>query len=322
MMIVAEISANHAGTLEHALDTIEAAAISGADAVKFQTYNPKLMAKPGYRVQHGPWEGRELVELYEEACTPYEWHETLFDHARHHDLLAFSSVFDSDSLQVLENLDCPIYKISSFELNDLVLIGEVAATGKPMIMSTGMASPDEIKDAVNTARIGGCDDITLLHCVSSYPAHYEDSNLRTLEVLRNRYDVKVGLSDHSVGHTIATIAVALGAEVIEKHFMLPGTVSPDSHFSMLPFEFARLVTHCHMAELAMGEVVFGLGNSEEFRRSLYYAEDLKAGTMIEFKHLKTMRPALGAAPNKHFELVGKILKRDVKKDDPVLLPNG
>jgi len=315
--IVAELSANHNGDINRALRIIDAAANAGADAIKFQTFNPDKMAIPNYKIQSGPWMGSDLVELYRKAYTPMEWHGQLFDYARSRDLIPFSSPFDAESVDFLETFDCPIYKIASFELIDIPLIAKVAQTGKPMIMSTGMAELYEIRAAVNTARANGCKDITLLHCVSSYPAPVESINLRTMNSLR-RFDCKVGLSDHTKGTAVSVAAVALGADVIEKHLTLNRVDGGlDSGFSMEPDEFESLVNDCNGAHKALGGIVYGSGNSKDLRRSLYYAEGIKKGTVLEKHHIKTARPALGISPLRISQVIGQKLREDVAENDPV-----
>ena len=314
--IVAELSANHNGSLDRAIETIDAAALAGADAVKFQTFNPAKMAVPGYTLSSSAWEGMDLVDLYMEAWTPFEWHEDLFEYARQRDLTPFSSPFDEESVELLESVDCPIYKIASFELIDLELIALVAKTGKPIIMSTGMAERYEIRAAVNTARNNGCTDLTLLHCISEYPARPEHMNLVTMRGLE-QFNCRVGLSDHSLGSDIPIAATALGASVIEKHFTLSRKDGGlDSGFSMEPKEFARMAKSCRSVHKSLGRITFGQG-SRDLRRSLYYSEDLQEGTILENHHIKTARPALGLSPLMLSHVLGKPLKKDVKANDPV-----
>ena len=312
--IIAEMSANHNGSLERAFGIIEAASFAGADAIKFQTFDPEQMAVPGYTIPDGAWQGMDLVDLYKQAQTPYEWHEELFRHARELDLIPMSSPFDALDVDFLENFNCPIYKIASYEMVDLRLITRAAETGKPLIMSTGMASHDEILDAVVTAEEAGCQDITLLHCVSEYPAPTSNINLHTMKDLEG-FAWKVGLSDHTLGTSVSVAAVALGATVIEKHITLSKT-GLDAGFSLDPGEFHKLVEDCNTAAEALGRVRYGKGDSS-LRRSLYYAQDIKAGTKIDHHHIKTARPALGMHPSKLNTLIGKTLARDVKENDPV-----
>jgi N-acetylneuraminate synthase len=314
--IIAELSANHNGSFDRAMKTIDAAAEAGASAVKFQTFTPEKMAIPGYTIESGSWVGRELIELYREARTPPEWHDKLFKHAWDRGLEVISSPFDEHAVDFLDRLGCQQYKIASFEIIDLQLIAKVARTGKPIIISTGMADLNEIRAAVNTAKGNGCFDITLLHCVSEYPAKPEDMNLSTMNAL-SRFDCKVGLSDHSLGIEVSVAATALGASVIEKHLTISREGGGlDSGFSMEPDEFKRLVAGCGVAKVAIGDIKFGQGN-KDLRRSLYYSQDIQAGTEIEKHHLKTARPALGESPLKIDRIIGKILTVDVKENDPV-----
>jgi len=275
------------------------------------------MAIPGYRISSGSWRGEDLRNLYERAQTPAEWLPQMFEACRNRDMIPFASVFDIDGVAVLESVNCPMFKISSFDIINIELVAAAASTGQPIIMSTGMAKPEEIERAVNACRAVGNDDITLLHCVSSYPARMNEMNLRTMEVLRNRYKVKVGISDHTPGHAVAVAATAMGADIIEKHICLPGLHTPDSHFSMTPEEFKDMMINCDAAEAALGEVKFGGGESSDLRPSLYYSKDLKAGTVIEYNDLKICRPALGAHPKHMWEIIGTTLKHDVKENDPV-----
>lgn len=314
--IIAELSCSHKGSQEVAYELVDAAAYAGADAIKLQTFNPDKMAISGYQIEHGPWAGRSLRDLYFEAHTPKEWVEPIFERAKAHGMVAFSTPFDAESLEYLESIECPMYKIASFELIDLPLVRKVAETGKAIIMSTGMATTNEIRAAVSTARMTGNHDIALLHCVSEYPAPYESMNLRTMDGLK-RFGCMVGLSDHSLGGAIATAATALGAEIIEKHLTLDRDAGGlDDGFAMEPAEFKQMVTDCRNVASAMGEIRFGQGD-KSLRRSLYYAEDLPKGTVIKEHHLKTARPALGENPIRYQQILGGTLKRDVKQNDPV-----
>jgi len=317
MMIVAEVSANHNGSFETAMRTIEAAAECGATHIKIQTFSPEKMAIPGYKIESGPWIGRDLVDLYKEAQTPYEWHENLFRYARSLGLEIFSTPFDASDVDFLEELDCPIYKIASFELLDLRLIKRAADTGKPLIISTGMASGNEIEEAVETARRWGCDDLTLLHCVSEYPAQYNRMNLYKMQTLNIFDPDRIGLSDHSPGTVAAVAAVALGADVIEKHFTLSRAAGGlDAKFSLEPFEFRQLVRDCNNAYDAAW-IITGGEQDKSLRRSLYYAEDIKKGTVLANRHIKTARPALGRSPLELDRVLGTILSEDVQENDPV-----
>ncbi len=308
--IVAEIGASHAGSLDRALSLVEMAAKAGVDAVKFQTFTPEQMAVP-YRIMSGPWEGFDLIDLYRQAHTPREWHKELFDRAKELSLVAFSSVFHADDVEFLETLDCPIYKIASFELVDLELISLVAQTGKPMIMSTGSASPAEIERAVKIAS-RHCSDITLLHCVSQYPAPIEDTYLATMLELK-RYGCKVGLSDHSKDSLVAIIAASLGATIIEKHIGFPG-IGLDCGFAMDSKALCAFVRDVRNVGSVIGQAKFGGGT--ELRRSLYYAQDIPKGTIITRDMLTAKRPAIGLSPALIGEVVGSV-SRGVIKDQPV-----
>lgn len=314
--IIAELSCSHRGSQEEAYKLVDAAAHAGADAIKLQTFNPAKMAIPGYEIESGPWKGKYLRDLYFEAHTPEDWIRPIFERAQSYGMLAFSTPFDIESLDYLEKLACPMYKIASFELVDLNLIQAVANTGKPMIISTGMADFNEIRIAVSKARACGNHNITLLHCVSQYPAHYSEMNLKTINALR-RFGCSVGLSDHSLGTEVAVAATALGAEVIEKHLTLNSDGKGlDDGFAMEPQEFKRMVDQCRNVSMAIGEVKFG-GGDKSIRRSLYYAADLPKGTVLNETHMKTARPALGANPVNLKKIIGKTLTKDVKLNDPV-----
>jgi len=316
-MLIAEISANHLGSFETAMRTIEAAADCGATHVKLQTFDPVKMAVPGYKIESGPWQGRDLVDLYKEAHTPYDWHENLFRYARSLDMEIFSSPFDISDVDFLEDLECPIYKIASFELIDLRLVRRVAETRKPIIMSTGMAEASEIEAAVTTARRWGCRDLTLLHCVSEYPAQYKRMNLYKMQALNIFDPDAIGLSDHSPGTVAAVAAVALGADVIEKHFTLSKAAGGlDAKFSLEPFEFSQLVRDCKNAYDAAW-IITRDDYDKSLRRSLYYAEDIPKGTVLTSRHIKTARPALGRSPLELDRVLGTILSEDVQENDPV-----
>ena len=309
--VVAELSANHRGSLAGALELVDAAAGAGAHAVKLQTWHEdRMVLDRRYVIPRGPWAGRNLAELYAEARTPWDWHGPIFERCKAHGIVGFTSVFDIDSLHYLEREHrCPVYKVASFELVDLPLIGAIARTGKPMILSTGMASRVEIEEAVTTARGAGCTDITLLKCTSAYPAGPEAANLRTMRDMAVRYGVRPGLSDHTKGIGVAIAAAALGAKVIEKHLYIPGEPSLDADFSITPAELALLVEGSDAAAVALGEAVYGPTVSEapqrELRRSLYLAKTLSAGDTITAAHLRTARPALGLAPRFLGRFVGR-----------------
>jgi pseudaminic acid synthase len=324
--IVAELSANHNGSLERALATIEAAKHCGADAIKIQTYTADSITidcdSPDFIIQTGPWKGYKLYDLYKEAGTPYEWHQQLFDHARKIGITLFSTPFDDTAVNLLEELKTPAYKIASFELIDLPLIRRVAKTGKPLIMSTGMASESEIEDAISAARGAGCRELMLLHCISSYPAPIEQSNLRRIPQIARRFGVEVGLSDHTLGTTAAVAAVSMNACLIEKHFTLDHSEKgPDSEFSIGPAGLRKLCQNARSAWAALGSGDFDRQTAEAgsvlFRRSLYFVKPLKRGEIIPPDAIRSVRPGFGLAP-KHFEVVvGRVLKTDVDFGMPV-----
>ncbi len=318
--IIAELSANHNGKLETALKIIEEAKKSGADAVKLQTYTADTITLNSdadeFRIKGGLWDGRTLYDLYQEAHMPWDWHKPLFDHARKLDITIFSSPFDNTAVDLLEDLNAPAYKIASFEAVDLPLIKYVASTGKPMIISTGMADAEEIAEAIEAAREGGCKELAILHCVSGYPAPAADYNLRTIPDMIERFGLVTGLSDHTLDNTTAITSVALGASIIEKHFTLDRSGGgPDDSFSLEPAELTALCRDSKTAWQALGSVNYGRKSSEQgnaqFRRSLYFVKDLKAGDVITEEAVRSVRPGFGLAP-KHFEeVIGKRLAKDV-----------
>ncbi len=326
--IIAEMSGNHNQSLERALEIVEAAAASGAHALKLQTYTADTMtldiAEGEFFIEDPKslWNGRSLYDLYQEAHTPWEWHHPIYDRCRELGLICFSTPFDATSVDFLEELDTPCYKIASFENIDIPLIRKVAATGKPMIISTGMASIAELDDAVTAARQAGCKDLILLKCTSSYPAMPENSNIRTIPHMRKRFDCEIGLSDHSLGVGVAVASVALGATVIEKHFTLrraDGGV--DSAFSLEPEEMKSLVLETERAFQSLGEASYGPTDAEKkslvFRRSIYVVEDVKAGEEFTEKNLRVIRPGYGLAPKYLEELLGKRTKIKILKGTPV-----
>ena len=324
--VIAEVSANHNGRLDAAMKMIEVASQSGADAVKLQTYRPDTITLDSdaeeFRIRGGLWDGRTLYELYEEAHTPWEWHAPLFEHARKLGITIFSSPFDTTAVDLLEDLDAPAYKIASFEAVDLPLIRYVAATGKPMIISPGMADVEEIGAAVETARAGGCGQLALLHCVSGYPAPAADYNLRTLADMSERFGVVIGLSDHTLDNATAIASVALGAALIEKHFTLDRKGGgPDDTFSLEPAELAALVRGARTAWEALGQVDYGRKSSEQgnvqFRRSLYFVKDLAAGETITADAVRSVRPGYGLAPKFLEAVVGKRVIKDVASGEAV-----
>lgn len=326
--VIAEMSGNHNQSLERALAIVEAAARSGADALKLQTYTPDTMTldldEGEFQISdaNSLWKGTSLHKLYRDAYTPWEWHAPIFERARQLGMQAFSTPFDETAVDFLEQLGAPCYKIASFENTDLPLIRRVAATGKPMIISTGMASVAELDESVRTAREAGCRQLTLLKCTSTYPASPENTNLATIPHLRELFDCQVGLSDHTMGIGAAVAAVALGATVIEKHFTLArADGGVDSTFSMEPDEMAALVIETERAWLAMGRVQYGPTEGEKaslvFRRSLYVAADMKAGEAFTEANLRAIRPGLGLPPKFKDVLLGRTVCRDVMRGTPV-----
>ncbi|AKE52349.1 pseudaminic acid synthase [Kangiella geojedonensis] len=319
--IIAEMSANHNGDINKGFRIIEEAKKAGADAVKIQTYRPDTITLdsnlPDFMITDGLWAGRNLYELYEWAHTPWEWHKPLFEHARKLGITIFSSPFDTTAVDLLEDLNSPAYKIASFEAIDLPLIKYVANTGKPMIISTGMADAEEIQEAIEAAREGGCKELAILHCVSGYPAPAADYNLRTIKDMAKRYGLVTGLSDHTLDNTTAITSVALGASIIEKHFTLDRSGGgPDDSFSLEPLELEALCRDTKTAWQALGEVNYGRKSSEQgnvkFRRSLYFVKDLKAGETITEDAIRSVRPGFGLAPKYLDEVIGKKVKCDVK----------
>lgn len=324
--VIAELSANHNGRLETALRIVEAAGRAGADAVKIQTYKPDTITLNSdgddFRIKGGLWDGRTLYELYEEAHMPWEWHRPLFDHARRVGITIFSSPFDTTAVDLLEDLGAPAYKIASFEAVDLPLIKYVASTGKPLIISTGMADQEEIAEAIAAARDGGCRELAILHCVSGYPAPAEEYNLRTIPDMIERFGLVTGLSDHTLDNTTALASVALGASIIEKHFTLDRHGGgPDDSFSLEPDDMASLCRDAKTAWAAVGSVNYGRKSSEkgnvQFRRSLYFVQDLMAGQAITADSIRSVRPGYGLAPKRMDEIIGKVVLRDVHALHPV-----
>ena len=326
--IVAEMSGNHNHSLERALEIVQAAAESGVHAVKLQTYTADTITLD---INDGDffiedkdnlWRGRSLYDLYSEAYTPWEWHKPIFKRCRELGLIAFSTPFDETAVDFLESLDVPCYKIASFENTDLPLIRKVAATGKPMIISTGMASVAEMDETVRTAREAGCEDLVLLKCTSSYPASPEDSNLLTIPHMQKLFDCPVGLSDHTMGIGVAVASIALGACMIEKHFTLSrADGGVDSAFSTEPEEMRQLVIETERAWQAMGRISYSPGEQEskslKFRRSLYIARDMAAGEVLTPDNLRIIRPGYGLEPKYYDVLLGKRINRDVKKGTPL-----
>ncbi|MGO7134367.1 pseudaminic acid synthase [Rhizobium leguminosarum] len=324
--VIAELSANHNGRLDVAMRIVEEAKKAGADAVKIQTYRPDTITldsnADAFKIHGGLWDGRTLYELYEEAHMPWEWHKPLFDHAKKVGITIFSSPFDKTAIDLLEDLNAPAYKIASFEAIDHALIRYAASTGKPMIISTGMADDEEIEEAIEAARSGGCRELAILHCVSGYPAPPEDYNLRTIPDMISRFGLITGLSDHTLDNTTAIASVVLGASIIEKHFTLDRNGGgPDDSFSLEPVEMKALCDGARTAWQAIGNVDYGRKSSEQgnvqFRRSLYFVRDMRAGETITEDSIRSVRPGYGLAPKHLDSLVGRRLKVDVVFATPV-----
>lgn len=320
--VIAELSANHNGSLERALATIDAAHDCGADAIKLQTYTADTITidcdAPDFMIEGGLWDGYKLYDLYKWAETPFEWHQAMFEHARRRGITVFSTPFDESAVDLLESLDAPAYKIASFEAVDLPLIRYVARTGKPMIVSTGMASEEEIAEAVATARDAGCKELALLHCISSYPAPIEQANLRQMPELARRFGAVPGLSDHTLGTTASVAAIALGACLIEKHFTLSrADKGPDSEFSLEPDDLRRLCTDTRDAWLALGKAGYSRqpaeAGSKVFRRSIYFIRDLPAGAIVGPDDIRRIRPGMGLAPKYFDQIVSRRLKQAVTR---------
>lgn len=326
--VIAEMSGNHNQSLARALEIVEAAAKTGAHALKIQTYTPDTMTldldEREFHISDPKslWAGTSLYKLYGEAYTPWDWHKPIFDKANELGIIAFSSPFDSTAVDFLETLNVPCYKIASFENTDLPLIRRVAATGKPLIISTGMASLAELDETVRAARGAGCKDLILLKCTSTYPATPQNTNILTIPHMREMFGCEIGLSDHTMGIGVSVASVAIGATVIEKHFTLDrADGGVDSTFSMEPVEMAQLVAETERAWLALGKVSYGATEAEkksiQFRRSLYIVKDLKAGDVLTAENVRAIRPGLGL-PTKYLEVIlGKKLNQDVKKGTAV-----
>jgi pseudaminic acid synthase len=325
--VIAEMSANHNGDINNAFKIINMAKTSGADAVKLQTYHPDTitidMSTPEFMIEGGLWDGQSLYELYKGAFMPWEWHQPLFDYAKKIGITIFSSPFDNTAVDLLEDLNTPAYKIASFEAVDLPLIKYVAQTGKPMIISTGMADSEEIQEAIEAAREGGCKELVILHCVSGYPAPAADYNLRTLVDMQKRFGLITGLSDHTIDNTTAITSVALGVSIIEKHVTLDRNGGgPDDSFSLESRELKQLCVGAKTAWESLGQIDYGRKYSEQanvkFRRSLYFVKDIKAGETITKEHIKSIRPGYGLPPKYLESVIGKIAKKSIKRGFPVM----
>jgi len=326
--VIAEMSGNHNGDIGRAIALIDAAKAAGADAVKLQTYTADTITLdhdgPEFRIEGGLWHGRRLYDLYDEAHTPWEWHPALFEHARRIGITCFSSPFDPTAVDLLERLGAPAYKIASFEIVDTPLIAYAARTGKPLIVSTGMANRQDIADAVSTARSSGNGGIALLHCVSGYPTPASEANLRRMQSLTENFECAVGLSDHSMGTAVAVAAVALGATVVEKHLTLArADGGPDSEFSLEPAEFADLVRGTRNAFAALGAADYESPESERrsaiFRRSLYAVRDIAAGEVFTNENVRSIRPGLGLPPRLLSSVIGRRATIDISRGTPMSL---
>jgi len=324
--VIAEMSANHNGDINNAYKIIDMAKASGADAVKLQTYHPDTITMDmntlEFMIEGGLWDGQSLYELYKGAFMPWEWHQPLFDYAKKVGITIFSSPFDNTAVDLLEDLNTPAYKIASFEAVDLPLIKYVAQTGKPMIISTGMANYEEIQEAIEAAREGGCKELAVLHCVSGYPAPAADYNLRTLVDMQKKFGLVTGLSDHTIDNTTAITSVALGASIIEKHVTLDRNFGgPDDSFSLESKELKELCTGAKIAWESLGKVDYGLKSSEQgnvkFRRSLYFVKDIEQGETITKKHIRSIRPGYGLPPKLYNNVIGKTVIKDIKAGSSV-----
>ena len=329
VFIIAELSANHGNDLNLVKETIKAVKRIGADAIKIQTYTPDTITidsrKKHFKINQGThWDGQYLYDLYKTASLPWEWHQEIFEFAKKEGILCFSSPFDQTAVDLLESLNNPIYKIASFEITDIPLIEYAASKGKPMIISTGIAEIEDIELAIETCRKVGNNDITILKCTSAYPADPKDANLLTIPDIKNRFDVKVGLSDHTMGIEGPVVATALGATVIEKHFILDKSVGgPDAHFSLDEKDFTHMVKSIRTAENMMGKVDYEMTKkkkkSRQFSRSLFIVKDVKAGEILTEENVRSIRPGFGMHPKYLFEILGKKFNQDFEKGTPMSL---
>jgi pseudaminic acid synthase len=325
--IIAELSANHGGELEIALETIRAAKRAGADAIKIQTYTADTITlnskKDYFKINQGThWDGQYLYDLYKEASLPWDWHTKIFEVAKEEGLVCFSSPFDNSAVDLLEELNTPIYKIASFEITDIPLIEYAASKGKPMILSTGIAEIEDIELAIETCKKAGNNDITILKCTSAYPADPKDANLLTIPDIKSRFGVKVGLSDHTMGIEGPVVAVVLGATVIEKHFILNKSIGgADAHFSLDEKEFTEMVNAVRKAEEMIGKVDYEMTDkkkkSRQFSRSLFIVEDVKKGELITKNNVRSIRPGFGLHPKYLEGILGKKINKDILKGEPL-----
>lgn len=325
--IIAELSANHGHSIEIAKESIRVAKECGANAVKIQTYTADTLTlncdNKYFQIDTGTiWDGTTLYKLYQEAYTPWEWHKELFDYAKEIGIEIFSTPFDKTAVDLLEELNTPIYKIASFEINDIPLIEYAASKGKPMIISTGVGTEEEIREAVEACKRMGNNDITLLQCTSQYPAKLEDANLVMIRELAERFGVKSGLSDHTMGSLVATTAVAMGATVVEKHFIVDRNIGgPDSSFSMTPDEFKEMVENIRNVEKMIGNVSYEVTEKKKksfkFKRSLFISKDIKKGEILTEENIKSVRPSDGISPKYYYEVLGKKASRDLKFGEPL-----
>ena len=327
VFIIAELSANHGGSLEVAKETLRAAKRAGADAIKLQTYTADTITlnvkNDFFKIAHGTaWDGQYLYDLYKEASLPWEWHKPLFDLANAEGLICFSSPFDKTAVDYLENLNTPIYKVASFEITDIPLIKYMASKQKPMIISTGIATIEDIELAIKTCKEEGNSDITILKCTSAYPAEPADANLLTIPDINKRFGVKAGLSDHTLGIQAPIVAVALGAKIIEKHFILDKSIGgADAHFSLDEKEFKQMVDAVRLTETMLGKVDYEMTEkkkkSREFSRSLFVVQDVNSGDSITEQNVKSVRPGFGMHPKYFDKIIGKVFLKDVRRGKPL-----
>ena len=328
VFIIAELSANHNGSLEIAIETIKAAKKCGADAIKLQTYTADTITlnsqKEDFIIKGGTlWDNRTMYDLYKEAYTPWEWHDKLFEAARSLDLICFSSPFDFSSVDFLEKYDVPAYKIASFEITDIPLIKYAASKKKTMIISTGIADHNDIQLAIDTCKSVGNNDIILLKCTSSYPAPIESANLKTMVDFKNKFNVNYGLSDHTKGITVPIVATSLGASVIEKHFILDKSLGgPDVEFSLDKKEFREMVRHVREAEKSLGKITYEISEKQktnkQFSRSLYFCDNIKKGEIITKNHIRSVRPGYGLHTKYYDQVIGQAVTRNFEKGDRVI----